>query len=328
MIVPDVIAHCDWSLQPNKRKLAFAEYKNGRWVICQTESVPADPLDLLKRWPNKRLFLGLDLPLGVPQAWAERVGLRSFRQLLQQLVHGDERWHAFFDVAETPADVSPLRPFYPRRPGGTKLQHLVDGLNLHSADQLRRMCDRPTGYRRAAAPLFWTMGAQQVGKSALSAWRTLLLPLVAEYRAGLALWPFDGELFDLIALNTLVLAEVYPAEMYQHIGITFPMIDGKKTGKRSQMARQHNAAAIFAMVGHLDSQLDAGLQADIKNGFGDSADGEDRFDALIGLLGMLLVIAGELDQGRPPSEVAQVEGWLLGLSAPSIQMTQAIKKPV
>ena len=315
-----MVVHCDWSLRPNKRIYAAAERLNGRWTLHQTDLVPADPLDLLLYRPGKSLFIGLDLPLGVPQAWAKQVNVQSFRQLLTQLGRGDSRWQSFFDVAETAADISPTRPFYPLKAGGTKRQFLVDGLNLRDADQLRRLCDQATGYRRAAAPLFWTMGAQQVGKAALSAWRELLLPLLANPTANLALWPFDGELFDLISQNRLVLAEVYPAEMGHHIGIEFPTIDGKKTGKRSQLARKHNAAPIFALADRLSLQLDEALQAEIKNGFGDAADGEDRFDAYIGLLGMLLVLSQQLDQGRPPSDtITQTEGWLLGLSAASIK---------
>ena len=188
---------------------------------------------------------------------------------------------------------------------GTKLQHLVDGLNLQDASHLRRMCDRPTDKRGAAAPLWWTMGAQQVGTAALSAWQELILPLVAcELECGL--WPFDGGL-DKLKKHALVVAEVYPAEMYGHDGLEFPVINEKLTGKRSQVARQANSEKILAIAKQINVAFGEACQNEILAGFGDQPDGEDRFDALLRLLGMLLVLEGDIAEGiRPKNKYARL----------------------
>jgi hypothetical protein len=53
-----------------------------------------------------------------------------------------------------------------------------------------------------------------------------------------------------------------------------------------------------------------GSPAEVQDGFGSGADGEDRFDALVGLIGMLEVLA----TGREPTvgPDPRVEGWILG----------------
>ncbi|MEM8861614.1 MAG: hypothetical protein AAGD96_25095 [Chloroflexota bacterium] len=96
---PDVILHCDWSLNPKKRFYAAAENTAQGWLIRAPQPVPNHPLDLLTAYEDKQLFIGLDLPLGVPAAWAEQAGLVSFRQLLTEIMEKSERWDRFFDVA-------------------------------------------------------------------------------------------------------------------------------------------------------------------------------------------------------------------------------------
>lgn len=51
----------------------------------------------------------------------------------------------------------------------------------------------------------------------------------------------------------------------------------------------------------------------IDEGFGGRADGEDPFDAMVGLLGMLNIVLGARSAGEPPKGAgAMVEGWILG----------------
>ena len=64
-----------------------------------------------------------------------------------------------------------------------------------------------------------------------------------------------------------------------------------------------------------DIQLDAALVEALGDGFGADAFGEDRFDALVGLLGMLNVVLGYRPPGDPLApEIAQIEGWILGMA--------------
>ncbi len=110
----------------------------------------------------------------MPVAYAERAGIDDFATLLPELGRG--KWADFYRPAEHRDEIDLQRPFYPQRPGGTKQQHLLDGLGLSDIDQLYRVCDRATDTRGAASPLFWTLGAKQVGKAAISAWRDLARP--------------------------------------------------------------------------------------------------------------------------------------------------------
>ncbi|MEM8861615.1 MAG: hypothetical protein AAGD96_25100 [Chloroflexota bacterium] len=180
------------------------------------------------------------------------------------------------------------------------------------------MCDLPTKSRRAAAPLFWTMGAQQVGKAAISAWQELLIPLLGHVPDQIGLWPFDGLLNPLLSAKQIVIAEVYPAEIYGHIKVELKTADGRPASKRSQEARQRCHQAILNICAQLDLGLADTAAAELKNGFGAAADGEDRFDAFVGVLGMLMVICGQLQEGQPPQDnLRPIEGWLLGMSEKS-----------
>ena len=188
-----------------------------------------------------------------------------------------------------------------------KLAQLLQGLGLASRQELLRACDRPTSHRQAAAPLFWTMGAQQVGKAAIAGWRDLFLPALSE-GSTLRLWPFDGGLAQLLAEPGVVIAETYPGEIYHHLGIAW-----SKGGKRSQKARQACAQALFGQVETLGLNLDPKYRSLIKGGFGPAPSGEDPFDATVGLLGMINVLRGRRPPGDPNDPVVRrIEGWILG----------------
>src|SRR5215469_1950241 len=66
---------------------------------------------------------------------------------------------------------------------------------------------------QAACPLFWTLGASQVGKGAIVGWREVLAPALRDDEAVL-LWMFDGRLCELLRPGTIVIAETYPTECY------------------------------------------------------------------------------------------------------------------
>jgi hypothetical protein len=74
--------------------------------------------------------------------------------------------------------------------------------------------------------------------------------------------------------------------------------------------------------------LDAALRAQIGDGFGGRADGEDRFDALVGLFGMLNVALRQQPPGAPEDEpVRRVEGWIFGQTAENDSLAENKGKP-
>ena len=105
----------------------------------------------------------------------------------------------FFQVCAALAEVRPDRPFYPARGmrGMTRAAHAA-ALGLDGAAALSRACDRATAERPAGAPLFWTLGANQVGKAAIAAWQAMLLPALADGE-DIRLWPFAGAYRGLLA---------------------------------------------------------------------------------------------------------------------------------
>ena len=158
------------------------------------------------------LLAGFDFPIGVPVSYGQLIGVADFPSALD--VFGQGEWVEFHRVAETPQQVSRIRPFYPRAStGGSRQVHLRDGLGIEF-EALRRRCERAASNRRAASPLFWTLGGNQVGKAALSGWQEVIAPA---RRRGARLWPFEGSLKELAMARVPVVAETYPAEAFHHI---------------------------------------------------------------------------------------------------------------
>jgi len=167
---------------------------------------------------------GFDFPIGLPESYGEKTRLGGFCNALDAF--GSGRWSAFYEVANTANEISIFRPFYPQRSSSEARQgHLIEGHGCGSIDDLRRQCELPTAARRAACPLFWTLGGNQVGKAAISGWKEIISPA---RRLGAKLWPFDGSLGKLASIGELVLAETYPAEAYEHVGVRFATGESKR----------------------------------------------------------------------------------------------------
>jgi hypothetical protein len=314
---PSLVAHADWGVAPTKRLLARAELgADGRYVARAPEPV-GESTSLLRRLgavagAKGVIFVGFDFPIGLPLAYAERVGIQDFVAALPEF--GSEPWAEFYTVATTRTEIGLKRPFYPYRPGGTSRTDLVMALGVADFDELRRRCERKQAHRSAACPLFWTLGGNQVGKGAIHGWRDILGPALEEFGQDLALWPFDGPLQDLFRPGRVVVAETYPAEVYRQLGIDLSRSGGPGgAGKRSTGSRAINADAMVAWATGADVTLDDKLVEMIENGFGPHGDGEDPFDAVVGLFGMLNVVLGKQEPGEPTDErVRRVEGWILG----------------
>ncbi len=159
-----------------------------------------------------------------------------------------------------------------------------------------------------------TLGGQQVGKAAIAGWREVILPALRDEAIDAAVWPFDGSLEELLSTRSIVLCETYPADAYSYLGVdlTLPRTR-KRASKRDQSTRARQASTLLAWAQEAKVERSADLLVEIRDGFGKHPDGEDRFDAVVGLFGMLEVVAGGRAAGNPASrEVNDVEGWVLG----------------
>jgi hypothetical protein len=309
-MLPNRIIHADWSKQPGKRWLAWATRQpNGRFLVDDLR-----PVGLLTSfWPRLRAGLpqaaltvaGFDFPIGLPKAYADQVGVTDFLALLPRLGTGE--WADFYLVAETADQIGLKRPFYPYKPGGTKQQHLLNALNLDHMDQLRRLCDLPGDNHSAAAPLFWTLGAQQVGKAAISGWQELLAPALREKDTAVALWPFAGEWDDLCRPGQTIVVEAYPAAYYRPLGI-------KSVNKRNPVSRKAACQSLLKWAAEYSVAMVDWVETAVRDGFGPKASGEDPFDALVGLLGLLNPLLNEQPITVPiKPDIRQIEGWIFGL---------------
>jgi len=247
--------------------------------------------------------LGADLPIGVPRAYAAQRPERDFRDFLSRT----PGWPDFYRVCGSLDELGPERPFYPARgiKGMTRATH-ASALHLGDASGLSRACDKATGERPAGAPLFWTLGANQTGKAAITAWRDMLVPALDSVR----LWPFDGPFLSLLAPGAVAVAETYPAEAMRHLGIP------TKGSKRRQSDRAAVAGVLLDAMSRLRVAPDSRMEAAVRGGFGTDATGEDRFDCVLGLLCVINVLAGNRPDRTPPDPwLTTWEGWVLGQTA-------------
>jgi hypothetical protein len=294
-------------MEARKRWVTIARRQGALWQASAPRLV-GDPAALAAGLIAERgpAALGLDLPLGVPRGFAESRQEADFPGFLAGLTQNLD----FFTVSPSLETVSPARPFYPARgiKGMTRLAHAA-ALGLADASGLSRLCDRATAERPAGAPVFWTLGANQSGKAAISAWRDWLAPALAA-GAPFKLWPFAGTLHELLRPRQLAIAEVYPAEALRHLGL-------KLAGsKRAEAPRRALAPALRDAMAALNVTPDSALAEMIQVGFGSDAAGEDRFDSLIGLLGLIGVIDGRRPDFIPADPMIRAwEGWVLGQTA-------------
>jgi hypothetical protein len=302
--------HADWSFDARKRWMTCARREGHGWRVA----APARVGDLATLLPRLRaaaagggVALGVDLPLGLPRAYVAAHATEScFPAFLRGLAARPE----FFQVCASLAEVSPDRPFYPThgRKGMTRAAHAA-ALGLGGAAGLSRLCDRATAERPAGAPPFWTLGANQTGKAAITAWRDFLLPALAAPDPP-ALWPFDGDFLPLLASRSVVIAETYPAEAMRHFSLRM------NGSKRRQADRAALGGALARAMTGLDAVPDAALREALADGFGTDPAGEDRFDSVLGVLCVLNVLAGRRPDGVPDNVWLRTwEGFVLGQTA-------------
>lgn len=292
---------------------------DGRYTADAPRPV-GDPGDLIGRLldeagPKGRVFFGFDFPVGLPRVYAAKAGITHMVEALSGF--GRDAWRDFYRVASRPEEIGLQRPFYPdRTPSGQRFSYgqLLSGLGLASRDELMRHCDRGPP---AAAPIFWTVGGNQVGKAALAGWRDLVAPALRDRRADVGLWPFDGTLAELLAERRIVLAETYPGEIYSHLGLRFGRRAGTgNSGKRVQTDRIANAPILLSWARRAGVRVSPPLRSQIADGFGKAPAGEDPFDATVGVFGMLNIVLGRRGTGEPDAPaIRTVEGWILGRSA-------------
>ena len=326
---PAAVVHCDWGTDPKKRWMATALLHDSQYTAYPPEPVgnlndPAHPQQPFiariraLRKEREAVLLGFDFPIGIPQRFAEQAHIPAFKPFLNTLAQAE--WKHFYDVADKLAEVSIHRPFYPNQThpkGETRQQPFLDRLNATNINDLRRLCELKQPNRAAASPLFWTLGGNQVGKAAIRGWQQVICPILND--PDIKLWPFDGTLENLLQPGNLVIAETYPTQYH-------PWLFGKAfLGKRSHSARQRMSPPLLKWADTQSVCLHDDLREQIRSGFPPSTfskqpaaserkdNEDDRFDAILGLFGMLHLMAHPHLLHEPTNPTLRtIEGWILG----------------
>ena len=303
--LPAVVYHADWGTAFQKRWFSMAVRTRAGYEAYGPALVN-DHTAFISRVKGETgtggsAIVGFDFPIGIPSRYAVLIDAAAFKPFLLQL--GDGAFPDFYRISGDAADISPFRPFYPYKPGGTRHGHLVSGLGMTCFNDLRRQCELGYDGRRAACPLFWTLGPNQVGRAAILGWRDVLVPALRD--PGTRLWPFDGPVDSLLMPGHVVIAETYPAECYRWF------FQGQRpVVKTSLESRERVGPALLNWAQSASVTLDPELRQTIEDGF---PKGDDAFDAVVGLFGMLEVLLNRRSSGEPNKEsVMQVEGWIFG----------------
>jgi len=304
MTLPGLVYHADWSKSARKRWRAMAILSDGRYTASEPVRV-GDLKQLLESLRSQSgstgtVFAGFDFPIGVPAHYAEQAKISNFRKFLSELSADDE----FFQVCDTPKELKISRPFYPNRSvRGCTHKHLLNAHRALDMASLLRLCEVGGDGRRQACCLFWTLGANAVGKAAITGWKEVLNPALK--RDSVRIWPFDGAVKDLLKTGNTVIAETYPAECYGW----FP--GNPLTSKTDIESRKSFGKNLLLWANESQVGVDSNLQGALEDGF--ATGGDDAFDAVVGLFGMLQVCLAQRDSGDPEdAEIRDIEGWILG----------------
>jgi hypothetical protein len=304
---PGNIVAADWSSRTEHRIECAAVWCDSHYVISAPDAV-GDPGTFLKRVESRRpnedgVLIGFDFPIGLPIAYADQAGIESFYIGLE-LFGSRGKWKNFYQVSNAPSLYQPFYPLPPVQRGQVSRKVLETALKIEW-DNLLRECERATNDRRAACPLFWTLGGNQVGRAAVHGWENVLVPGIFRIK----LWPFDGTLRELISAGHTVVAEIYPAEACAQMGIRFGQ--GQNLRKTRRADRQSTVGRIENWI--RKKKLPVLLDPPAREAFLAGFKSDDHYDAFVGLLSMIEVVFRESTNYEPYDDHArQVEGWILG----------------
>lgn len=306
-LLPNIIC-ADWSVNAkNRAAIGLFQQDANNWSLRFRDGI--DDVDAwLKTWLDgqaQRTWLGIDVGLGLPEAWWQAVQAagkpapRSFRELLQSLSKDDP----FFQRAQKLEELSLWRPFASIK--DSKKQDLVKTLfgDSDKPNPLMRQCDREA----KAEALFWCVGPRQVGGASAHAWKTIIKPFL------------DHEAMQLAFLDCTW------AEASERLGLTiveiWPTLARKSVAGKGFNGSKENRADRIASWAHLTQHAIAkGLNAEICYELGQLAIGSSHlFDAASGVLALEQAVRHPMkDATHNPRE-----GSIFGLNGDRAKAKQA-----
>lgn len=209
---PAFFVSADWSKNTRKRSVHVADLSARRIRRPESNGWTLEALLHLAAELAQRgsVLLGMDAALGIPpsywrtvkeQGWGMGAKPANFVDWIRRLDPDTE----FFEEVREPDEWEMGRPFFrvPGRSGG------LSGFTSLFEDGFRRRIDELTG----AKSMFAVSGIPgTVGSGTRALWKELI-PFLAGKRE-FAVWPFEGELSELLTRYQIVLAETYPGLAY------------------------------------------------------------------------------------------------------------------
>lgn len=201
----------DWSKDAKKRSVHVADIHARR--ICCAERSDWDLAKLLALAREKAqhgpALIGIDLVIGLPASYWRallRSGAHGRPSSFVEWLGGRDTGSDFFRRVHSPSEWRIERPFFHVPRGRGSLKSFKDKLD----GGFHRRIDLKTG----AKPLFVVSGIPGTVGSATRAFWKELVPLLRSSDRDFAVWPFEGELNELLRGRRIVLAETYPALAY------------------------------------------------------------------------------------------------------------------
>ena len=312
--VPATILCADWGKKPSKRAVWIADIKERsvRQVPGSDWSFHSVLTEARQRVNHGPVVLAFDLPLGVPESYARTIGSilglkrqTDFLRILKAVAPRPD----FFEPTTEASDWQHVRPFFAVPPGDGGFNSYRDAAARHAVD-LYRGIDKRTG----ANSLFVKSGIPgSVGSAACAFW-TELAPHLSSER-DFAVWPFEGNLADLLESRRMVLAEIYPRVSYAIAILDSPAggrprlkiakTDGDRRREAVRDLRRTDWVARFGVKF-------VGLESANEN--------EDDFDACLTAAALLRCVLDDLPLCS--RDINRIEGGMLGAGAVDLGLSE------
>ncbi|MEO8033053.1 MAG: hypothetical protein ABI837_01380 [Acidobacteriota bacterium] len=306
----------DWGKEAQKRAVYVADVSARvvRRVSADRWSV-AGVFAEAERWTSTGSVLAaFDAPLGVPESYLTALGrlphaapMETFLDLLTRA----RSMPRFYDATTVARDWIVERPFFSVPAGGGGLGGYVDAAARLGVEMYRQI-DRMTG----AKAVFIKSGIPgSVGSAACALWQELASQLTRDRT--FKIWPFEGELQDLLQSTSVVVGEMYPRAAYATALLEAPPTSRAPmfVAKTDAGVRREAIATLRAArwVRSLSVELEDLAQAEAN---------EDDFDACVTAASLLRCVLEGAPLCRPRLESAASEGGMLGTGSVNLQLPQ------
>jgi len=300
---PDVILCADWSKSRAKRSVYIArvaersvkKVTGTKWSFGEVMKLAT------KEREHGKVLVAFDVPLGVPASYFKEAkageSFKAARTFVEWLPLATEI-PDFFVPVSIASEWSVTRPYF-KVPSGKgaygKFDEAAKALNVI----LRRQIDILTSAKSGFA-----IGIPgNVAPAAQSLWSELVVAL--KNRERFHLWPFDGDLGDLLDTGKIVAGEIYPRAAYatalaDKLPARIRALKKAKCSVRRQAIESLLAASWVRTSGVSLNDYESAL------------DSEDDFDALITSAAMLRCAIEDLPFGMQKFEDPIAEGGILG----------------